>query len=109
MIDDHHNCEDDLSDFEDYLAEFDSLLSFDSETCPVCGVNVSNDLIIQKSPFVQYKICNDENELNSVAKILESNNIVFKVEKQIDTSVFDKIKYNYIIFIPLNCLCLLQK
>jgi hypothetical protein len=102
-------CKDDLSDFEDYLAEFDSIISFDSETCSVCGLNVSDNIIVQKPPFVKYKICADENELVDTIKNLECKSISFKVEKQIDTSIIAEIKYKYLIFIPLNYLSEIQK
>lgn len=32
--------QDDLAGFEDYLAEFDSIMAFDNEDCPICGVSI---------------------------------------------------------------------
>ena len=32
--------QDDLAGFEDYLAEFDSIMAFDNEDCPRCGVSI---------------------------------------------------------------------
>jgi hypothetical protein len=95
---------DDLSEFADYLAEFNSLLNFDDETCPVCGVNISDSLSIEKSTFVLYKCLDDEVKIFAVTKELELKCIPFKVEKRLCTEVNDKIVYLYDVLIPLKCL-----
>jgi|GEM_PF-4602789 len=33
-----------LSEFEDYLKEFESTVYFDSEVCPTCGINLSDTI-----------------------------------------------------------------
>jgi hypothetical protein len=109
MIDHTNSDNDDLSEFADYLAEFDSITSFDNETCPVCGVNISENISIQKSPFVKYKSLKEESELLSVTKKLDSKCIPYKIEKQLDSSSLDEIRYNYIVLIPFKCVNDLQK
>ena len=109
MLDQSNPDKDDLSEFADYLAEFDSITSFDNETCPVCGVNVSENISIQKSPFVKYKFLKKESELLPVTKELNAKCIPYKIEKQLDSSILNEIRYNYIILIPFKCLNELQK
>ena len=110
MIEGKNNSEnDDLSEFADYLAEFDSLLGFDAETCPVCGVNISDSLSIENSPFVQYKCLDDEYKIFTVTKELEFKCIPFKIEKRLCTEVNDKIVYLYDVLIPLKFLTDLKK
>jgi hypothetical protein len=53
----------DLKEFEDYLAEFNSVPLFDSETCPICGITLSDNLSVNKVPLIELQF---ENE--SVAK-----------------------------------------
>jgi len=101
--------DDDLSDFADYLAQFDSIVSFDNETCPVCGINISETLSAQKSPYVLYKSLTEESEIISLTSVLDLKRIPYKIEKQLDTSTLNEIHYNYIVLIPFKCLNELQK
>jgi hypothetical protein len=96
-------------DFSDYLAEFDSIINFDSETCPICGVDISNSISIQQSPLVLYKSLNNETELFSLKQKLESKSITFKIEKRLNTEYLDKINYIYDIMVPIKHLTELQK
>ncbi|MBK7629793.1 MAG: hypothetical protein IPJ23_03655 [Ignavibacteriales bacterium] len=96
--------EDDLSAFADYLAEFKSVIGFDDETCVVCGINISDSISIQKSPFVQYKSVNKESELLIVTNELYSKCIPYKIEKQLDSTTLDVIQYKYIVLIPFKYL-----
>jgi hypothetical protein len=102
-----HN-QDDLAGFEDYLAEFDSIMNFDSESCPVCGIKVSDNLSIEQLRFILYKIFSNESEVYDCTRELENKCIPFKVLKRLDSEVNEQIKYCYEIMIPLNCLQLLQ-
>lgn len=95
---------DDLSEFAEYLAEFDSILGFDAETCPVCGVNISDSVSLDTSPFVVYKSIKNEIEIKTIVEKLELKNIPSKIEKRIDTDIQEEIKYLYDILIPLRCL-----
>lgn len=104
----HIDC-DDLSEFADYLAEFDSLTNFDNETCPVCGVNVSYSLSIENSPFVQYKCLDEEDKIFIVTKELEQKCIPYKIEKRLNSEVKDKINYLFDILVPFNFLSRLEK
>ncbi|HEX9251961.1 MAG TPA: hypothetical protein VF870_06940 [Ignavibacteriaceae bacterium] len=100
---------DDLSEFADYLAEFDSLTNFDNETCPVCGVNISDSLSIENSPFVQYKCLDEENEILVLTKELDLKCIPYKIEKRLNTEVNDKINYLFDILVPFKFLSRLEK
>lgn len=99
----------DLSDFADYLAEFESLINFDDETCPVCGVNISSTISIQNSPFVEYIKVKSEDDLLTIIKQLELSCVPYKIEKQLDSTSTSEIIYIYTILVPINCLDKLKK
>jgi hypothetical protein len=110
MIEGKNNSEnEDLSEFADYLAEFDSVIGFDSETCIVCGVNISDSLTINNSPFVQYKCVDDENQIIVVTEELESKCIPYKIEKRLNTEMPDEIGYLFKILVPVKFLTDLNK
>jgi hypothetical protein len=100
---------DDLSEFADYLAEFNSQLNFDDETCPVCGVNISSLFNLETSPFVEYNKIKNKSELKSIIKELELNRIRYKIKKQLDSTSNADINYNFTVFIPINCLDKLKR
>jgi hypothetical protein len=95
---------DDLSEFADYLAEFESTIGFDAETCPVCGVNISSSFNLENSPFVEYKKVKKESELIPLTEELELKCIRYKIEKQLDSTSTAEINYNFTVLIPINCL-----
>ena len=109
MSDNKISDNDDLSEFADYLTEFDSFLVFDNETCPVCGVKVSDSLSLDKSPFVKYKSLEEEDKIKDVTNELDLRCIPYKIEKRLDTEKNERIVYLYDILIPLNCLSYLNK
>lgn len=80
---------------EDYLTEFEKLIPFDSETCPKCGIKISDTVSVKNSPFVEVLSTSSEGTLHTLYTILESNNIDFKVYKEIDSTSFEQIRYNY--------------
>jgi hypothetical protein len=94
----------DLSEFADYFAEFNSVIGFDAETCAVCGVNISHSLSIQNSPYVKYKSLEADDEILTVTKELKLKCIPYKIEKRLDTEITDKIIYLFDILVPLNCI-----
>ena len=61
--------DDDLKDFEDYLAEFDSIPTFDSETCRICGVNLSNSLSVNRVPLVEIQFENEKIAIKAISKL----------------------------------------
>lgn len=69
--------EDELKDFEDYLSEFNSSISFDSETCPVCGINPAENIAVTKILFVEIKFDNEVVAEKAILK-LEEKGIKFK-------------------------------
>jgi len=67
----------DLSEFEDYLSEFNSIPKFDSETCRICGVNLSDSLSVNKVPLVELQFENETVAVRAV-NILEEKGIKSK-------------------------------
>ncbi len=101
--------QEDLSDFEDYLAEFDSLIKFDLETCPLCCDNSSDNLPIQNTLFVFYKCLTEESELLSITNELKLKYIPFRIDKRLNTESINQTSYFYEIMVPERCLTKLQK
>ena len=67
----------DLTEFEDYLTEFNSIPKFDTELCPICGINLSDSLSIYKVPLIELQF---ENEMiaEKAITILEAEGIKSK-------------------------------
>ena len=51
-----------LSEFEDYLDQFEESVKFDSETCPVCGIDLSSTIKVENSPFTEFITLHSEDE-----------------------------------------------
>lgn len=66
-----------IDEFTDYLKEFDDTLIFDSETCPVCGVNLSDNLTDVRIPLIELKFENEKFASEAIRKI-ESSGIKTK-------------------------------
>lgn len=49
----------DLTEFEDYLSEFNSVPQFDSETCRICGVSLSDSLSVNQIPLLELQFENE--------------------------------------------------
>lgn len=98
-----------LSEFSDYLAEFDLLVNFDSETCPVCGIDIPEYVPIQNPSFVLYKSIKQESDLLPIINELKQKEISFKVVRKLDTEVLNKVSYLFDILIPLTSLSVLDK
>lgn len=81
--------------FDDYLSEFEKLIPFDSEICPVCGIKISDTVSVSKSPFVDLITVTEEENVNSICKILEKHEIEFKVLKELENTFIEGIKYKY--------------
>ena len=96
--------QDDLSGFEDYLAEFDSIMKFDNEDCPVCGVSIPEKTTTKSSNFIEYVQTKKESDLIEIKKKLDLFCIPMKIEKRLDRSVLDIIGYDYVVLISLRCL-----
>jgi hypothetical protein len=47
------------NEFEDYFSEFDSVPQFDSETCPICGITLSDNISVNKVPLVELQFENE--------------------------------------------------
>jgi hypothetical protein len=100
--------EEDLSAFKDYLSEFDSLMKFDNEDCPVCGVSIPEKTTSNTSPYVEYIHTKNESDLIEIKKKLDLLCIPMKVEKRLDSKVLDCISYDFVVLIPLRCMVLLK-
>jgi hypothetical protein len=49
----------DLTEFEDYLSEFNSVPKFDAENCPICGISLSNSLAVNQVPLIELQFENE--------------------------------------------------
>ncbi len=61
--------EENLEEFADYLKEFDDNLIFDFETCPVCGVNLSDSISVHPIPLIELKFENEKFASEEIRKI----------------------------------------
>jgi hypothetical protein len=100
---------DDLSEFADYIAEFDVLMSFDNEDCPVCGVSIPEKVLDQRSPFIVFKSFNSLNAYASLINYLKEKSIPYKIEKRINQEVIEEIEYIYDVKVPFKCKIELDK
>lgn len=96
--------DEDLSSFEDYLAEFDSSIPFDSEICPTCGIKLSDSVNTDFSAFVIYQSVVDENCLKEIINDLDNLNSPYKIEKRLDQNSNENIKYIFDVLIPIKYL-----
>lgn len=94
---------DDLSEFADYFSEFDTLMSFDNEDCPVCGISIPEKTSDQKSPFIVYKTFHLLEEVQNLVKQLKEYSIQYKIEKRINPEVIEKIEYCFDVKVPFRC------
>ena len=101
--------QEDLSEFSDYLSEFDDIVNFDSEICPICGISVSDSMAIQKFPYVIFKTFKNESDLLSLTEKFQSKDIPFKVEKRINPEVLMTVDYVFDILVPVNHISELEK
>ena len=69
--------DDDLKEFEDYLCEFDSTPQFDSETCRICGINLSDSLSVNRVPLIELQF-EDEITAKKAINILDAKGIKSK-------------------------------
>lgn len=81
--------------FDDYLSEFNQSVPFDSETCTVCGIIISDSISVSKSPFVDLISVKEENKVTSICEILSKHEIEFKVFKELDTTSIEAVEYKY--------------
>lgn len=93
---------DDHSEYSDYLSQFDNAIGFDTEVCPVCGVNISESLIIKKSPYIKLNTLKDKSRVLEIANQLQLIGITVKIVEMIDDSVLDRINYLYQILVPIK-------
>lgn len=93
---------DDKDIYEDYLSEFDESISFDSEICPVCGIKVSDTILVSNSPYIDLLKTDAESKADLVCKKFEVNNLDYKVYKEIDNTCLDSIKYQFRIVVMMK-------
>jgi hypothetical protein len=67
----------DLKEFEDYLSEFSSVPNFDAETCPICGISLSDNLSVNRIPLVELQFENESVAVKAI-EMLKSNGIKSK-------------------------------
>ena len=51
--------DEEINEFEDYFSEFNSVPQFDSETCPICGITLSDNISVNKIPLVELQFENE--------------------------------------------------
>jgi len=68
----------DLKEFEDYLSEFNSVPKFDSEICPICGIDYSDAYLGDKIPLIELQFEN-ESIAQTAIKQLEKRGIKSKL------------------------------
>lgn len=59
----------------EYLSEFKSILKFDDEDCPVCGIDISSTLKPVDSFFAEIASFDNKENSRIIVKYLEENNI----------------------------------
>ena len=69
--------DEELKDFEDYFSEFETIPTFDAETCRICGISLSDSLSVNRVPLVELQF-EDEFSAEKAVNILESNGIKSK-------------------------------
>jgi hypothetical protein len=60
-----------LKDFEDYLSEFNSIPQFDSETCRICGVSLSDSLSMNRVPLIELQFENETIAVKAINILVE--------------------------------------
>ena len=71
----------DLKEFEDYISEFNSVPQFDSETCPICGISLSDNLSVNQIPLIELQFEN-ETIASRAINMLEERGIKSKQSSQ---------------------------
>ena len=66
-----------MNEFEDYLSEFSSVPNFDAETCPICGISLSDNLSVNKIPLVELQFENESVAVKAI-EMLKSKGIKSK-------------------------------
>jgi hypothetical protein len=94
--------EEDLSAFKDYLEQFDNLMVFDKEDCPICGIKIPEKISDLKSPLVLLNTFNKQIEFKNLIEELKRNSIPYKIEKRINPEVIASIDYVYDLYIPIS-------
>lgn len=93
---------DDKNIYDDYLSEFDESIPFDSEICPVCGIKVSDTILLSNSPYIDLLKTDSESTADLVSKKFETNNLDYKVYKEIDNTCLDSINYQFRIVVTMK-------
>lgn len=77
-----------LSEFEDYIKEFESTVYFDSEVCPTCGINLSDSVTPLTAALVQIQF-NSTFEKESAFYKIRKYGIMVKESESINESKND--------------------
>ncbi|MDZ7623365.1 MAG: hypothetical protein U5J96_02820 [Ignavibacteriaceae bacterium] len=71
----------DLNEFEDYLSEFNSVPQFDSETCKICGISLSDSLSVNRVPLIELQFENESIATKAIS-LLDAKGIKSKQSTQ---------------------------
>ena len=86
----------DLSEFEDYLSEFNSIPLFDSESCPICGISLSDNLSVNRVPLIELQFENEGIAAKAI-DLLEAKGIKSKLSSlQKDKILIAEEKLEYV-------------
>ncbi len=86
----------DLNEFEDYLSEFNSIPLFDSESCPICGISLSDNLSVNRVPLIELQFEN-EGIASKAIDLLEAKGIKSKhSSSQKDKILIPEEKLEYV-------------
>lgn len=85
-----------LSEFEDYIKEFESSVYFDSEVCPTCGINLSDSITPLSAALVQIQF-NSNVEKETALNKIKNSGIIIKEGEDTNKSANDRT-----LFVPEN-------
>ncbi len=95
--------------FDDYISEFNGNIPFDSETCPVYGVKISDSVAVANSPFVELFSSASVEAIETIARLLENQKIHYRIYKEADNSTVKEVRYIYRVVVMIKDLEIAKK
>lgn len=94
---------DETSDiFEEYLSEFDNSIIFDSESCPVCGVKLSDSVELTTSPLIELIRIKDKEKALKLCELFSGAALQFKIFEELDKGNEKSISYEYKVLVTVK-------
>lgn len=88
--------------FDEYLSEFDKTIIFDSESCPVCGVKLSDSIEMTNSPLIELTRIQDKQKALKLCELFNAAFLHFKVYEELDKNNLDSVSYEYIVSVTIK-------